>query len=530
MSMYPVLWAIDHAPVYDAEERAILVALVVKGDFDGMNCFRSYPTLAAAARVDAKTAGRKCRAMESRGILRRQTKHQSRVWLSIPKEQRPVIWEVMIPAEWWSAAQLESINEQRAGLGRPALTPESRPALAPAPPKKARADKGVKRPKKTAVAPDPGTDSPRVKTDIKEGGVGTTSPYPPDYKSLPPGLQVPQPSESPSESPPENNQAPAARAAGDARRASAGSSASGRESGCAAADGAEAPNRGSRGGTGSKASRVELTPEQAAAVATVTAAWPAELVALLPGYAPRLKEIREAVLAGLAGGRTAEQLAERVRRRWWEHGYAMDAAEGGKGIGSAVGVAVGLVRPPTDCPDPMCEDGARIQFGHRDVCPKCEERRAARRADRRQGLVPGPRGAAGPAPVWWDCEGTTLEGQRCPATGKGTRPADGLCWVCHDRAEAETIERGTASLRAQAIADAEAQRLREAVHWDQMLDEAYEEHVERQWSQAELAERDRQRAAEAEETRRLREQLAREHPELAAYAQQPDPQAAAAPF
>ncbi|MGV0101389.1 hypothetical protein, partial [Streptomyces californicus] len=205
MSLYPVLWAIDHAPVFDAEERAVLVALVVKGDFDGMNCFRSYPTLAAAARVDSKTAGRKCRAMESRGILRRQEKHRSRVWLSIPKEQRPVIWEVMIPAEWWSAAQLESINEQRAGLGRAAITPQTRPALAPAPPKKSRVDKGTKRPKKATTSPDPGTTSPRVKTDTKEGGVGTTSPYPPDYKSLPPGLQVPQPSESPSESPSEND-------------------------------------------------------------------------------------------------------------------------------------------------------------------------------------------------------------------------------------------------------------------------------------------------------------------------------------
>lgn len=79
----------------------------------------------------------------------------------------------------------------------------------------------------------------------------------------------------------------------------------------------------------------------------------------------------------------------------------MDAAEGGKGIGSAVGVAVGLVRPPTDCPDVMCEDGPRIQFGPRDVCPKCEERRA----DRRRGIVPGPRGAAEPAMRFPRCAG-----------------------------------------------------------------------------------------------------------------------------
>ncbi len=193
--MYPVLWVIDHAPVYDAEERAVLVALVIKGDFDGMNCFRSYPTLAAAARVDAKTAGRKCRAMEARGILRRQEKHRSRVWLSIPKEQRPVIWEVMIPAEWWSAAQLESINEQRAGMGRAPITPGTRPPLAPAPAKKTRADKGVKRPRKTTNKPvenlTPGTASPWGKTDTGVREAGTASPGGEDCKSGGRDLQSP---------------------------------------------------------------------------------------------------------------------------------------------------------------------------------------------------------------------------------------------------------------------------------------------------------------------------------------------------
>ena len=46
MSLYPIIWAIEHAPVRDAEERAILGALVMKGDFDGCNCYRSYGTLA----------------------------------------------------------------------------------------------------------------------------------------------------------------------------------------------------------------------------------------------------------------------------------------------------------------------------------------------------------------------------------------------------------------------------------------------------------------------------------------------------
>ncbi|MFG2623297.1 hypothetical protein ACGFXC_37395 [Streptomyces sp. NPDC048507] len=270
-----------------------------------------------------------------------------------------------------------------------------------------------------------------------------------------------------------------------------------------------------------------MSAEQAAAVATVEAAWPEALAALLPKYRPVV--IRDTILAALDGGRSAEQLAERVRRRWWDHGYAMDVMPGGKGISSAVGVAVGLVRPSTDCPDPMCEDGARIQFGPRDVCPKCEERRAARRADRRQGIVPGPR-EAGTAPVWWDCEGTDDQGQPCQATGKGSRPADGLCWVCHDRVEVEVIEHATAGLRAERDAEyaAQAERAKAAAQWALLLDDAYAEDAERD-AVRNAAVRAR-RAAEAEETRRLREQLAREHPELAAYAQQPDPQAAAAPF
>lgn len=226
MSLYPILWAVDHAPVRDAEERAVLVALVIKGDFDGLNCFRSYRSLADKARVDPKTAGRRCREMEARGILRRQEEHLSPAWRKIPEEQRPVPWEVMIPAEWWGPAQLEDVNEQRAALGRPPLTAENRPPLAEAPPKKARADRGVKRPKKAVepkqptglVDPAPGTDSPPPQGLVvpapgdyqspPPGLVvptpGTSSPYPGDCQSPPPGLVVPQPSETPSEAPSES--------------------------------------------------------------------------------------------------------------------------------------------------------------------------------------------------------------------------------------------------------------------------------------------------------------------------------------
>ncbi|MCX4547239.1 helix-turn-helix domain-containing protein [Streptomyces sp. NBC_01565] len=319
---------------------------------------------------------------------------------------------------------------------------------------------------------------------------------------------------------PEDDAAPAARAAGDARRAGAGSSASGRASGSAASSGAGAPNRGSRSGKAGKSAGVRMSREQAAAVAVVEAAWPEALAALLPKN--RVPVVRDTILAALDGGRTPEQLAARVERRWWAHGYREALAEGGKGIGSPVGVAVGLVRPSTDCPDPMCEDGVTID---RDTaCPACEERKADRKADRRQGLVPGPR-EAGPAPVWWDCTG-----EDCDATGHGPRPQDGLCGRCHDRVEAEEIERATAGLRAEMDAQyaAQAERVKVAARWDAMLDAAYAEHAER--AAAKDAARQARRAAEAEETRLLREQLAAEHPELAAFAQQTEPQAAATTF
>lgn len=153
MSLYPIIWAVEHAPIVDAEERAILVALVTKGDFDGCNCYRSFATLARVARVDRRTAIRKVQAMTDRGLLREQTDPKPKSWYDLPADKRPVVREAMIPASFWSTVQLAEINESRAARGRAPITGMNRPDLAEAPPKKARADKGVpnsKRSKKKA--------------------------------------------------------------------------------------------------------------------------------------------------------------------------------------------------------------------------------------------------------------------------------------------------------------------------------------------------------------------------------------------
>lgn len=512
-----MVWVLSgDAPVADVNEYAVLGAMADKADPDGCGSWLAKETIAARVHISEETVKRCWRNMLRRGLIAKGDQNLVRHYRA---DRRPVVYDLMIPYDWFS--NIDRLNAERSRLGREPLTREERPTVAPAPVKPGRADKGKPRPKAKTV-PDPrgNSETPRDETPEEAHG-GTTSRPRGNYKSSTGDLVVPQYSPC-TQSNTRETQAPAARAVGDARRAGAGSSARDELGGSAASDGAGAP-KGSGPGKRSSARGSRLSAEQASAVATVEAAWPQELATLLPRYRPAV--IRDAILAALDGGRTAEQLAERVRRRWWEHGYAADAAEGGKGIGSAVGVAVGLVRPPTDCPDPMCEDGARIHVGRRDVCPKCEERRAQRRADRRKGLVPGPRGVAGPAPIWWDCAG-----EGCTATGKGTRPGDGLCWACHNRVEAEEIERATAGLRAERDAEysAQAERAKAAAKWALLLDDAYAEHVERETA-ADAVLRAR-RAAEVEETRRIREQLARDHPELAVYAQQPEEQDAAAPF
>lgn len=302
----------------------------------------------------------------------------------------------------------------------------------------------------------------------------------------------------------EKTTAPAARAAGDARRATTGSSAHADAGGSAASDGAKAPKKSPRPRKASKG-QARMTREQASAVATVEAAWPAELAALLPKNRP--PELRDTILDALDGGRSPDQLTERVRRRWIAHGYADALLPDGKGIGSPVGVAVGLVRPSTDCPDPMCEDGVTIHLG--GACPKCEQRRLDRKADHRQGQVPGPREDRQPAPDWWECENPA-----CGAPGQGQRPEDGLCRSC--RAE---LEQATARFGSESAHLEEAQRRQsEQLAWELLLEDAYEEHEQRE-TLAVAADHERRQHAEAAEDRRLREEIVRQHPELVPFGQ-----------
>ncbi|NDK24711.1 hypothetical protein FSY75_09520 [Streptomyces sp. TR1341] len=384
----------------DAEERAILVALVIKGDFDGCNCFRSYKTLAEKARVDAKTAGRRCREMEQRGILKRQEEHRSKAWLAIPEEQRPVIWEVMIPAEWWSPAQLADINDQRAGLGRPPLTPANRPAIAPAPPKKTRTDKGTKRPKKVDQSSDPGTTSPG-------GTPGTDSPHPQDSQSPPPGLVVPQPSESPSESPPENTPAVAdAVGKGAGGFASAGgrdgaAGETGEAEGGSAASGTKLP--GQRKRSPRPATTKTRPRKESPGFELVRAAIPAAVARpgtrLFPGLHRAINDLLDGNAAAGIPRRTPEQVIARINRRWYGEDADTRSAPDYRGCDRCTASGCTAARRDLeapegcdriknrnswlsaailtqDCADPGCEDGQIIGG---EACHACRERAEERR-------------------------------------------------------------------------------------------------------------------------------------------------------
>ncbi|GHI98141.1 hypothetical protein TPA0906_00070 [Streptomyces olivaceus] len=255
-----------------------------------------------------------------------------------------------------------------------------------------------------------------------------------------------------------------------------------------------------------------LTPQEAAAVKQVEAAFPQELQ--LPSYRPPV--LRDAILDALSA-RPPKVLVERVKRRWWMHGYEEAVMPGGKGIGSAIGVAVALVRPSTDCPDPMCEDGVVLDTGVK--CRTCEQRKEDRKRPvpaQRGGESGEDQGDGAPAARRWKC-------RECKTLGKtGTEaPEDGLCGPC--RKEAQEAEAAAARLR-EDMARAEAQR-EELAHerWVELVEDAYREHADREQAAAEERERheaeEERKRLDAEERRRIQEQIARENPELLAYSQ-----------
>ncbi|MDL4777865.1 hypothetical protein [Actinomadura xylanilytica] len=142
-----------HAPVADAMERLILIAMADAADSDGCNSYRAYRThMLIAKDVSESTIRRHQRAMQARGLIRPDTTPPPGRYLKIPKNRRPPRWEICIPYSWWSDDQRAEIQRERDDHGLPPLTPESRPQLLPAPPKRTRSDKGKPNPNRRRKA------------------------------------------------------------------------------------------------------------------------------------------------------------------------------------------------------------------------------------------------------------------------------------------------------------------------------------------------------------------------------------------
>ncbi|MFH8574269.1 hypothetical protein [Streptomyces sp. NPDC017993] len=260
---------------------------------------------------------------------------------------------------------------------------------------------------------------------------------------------------------------------------------------------------------------MRLTHEQADGIRTVETRYPTELASQMPAHQP--PAVRNAILATLGQGprqRTAQQLADRLERRWHSWGFA-DKRRSGE-IGSDPGVVICLLTRHV-CAYDRCEDGTDIDTGQ--PCKVCPDRERLRR-ERNKPLPhhPEQHDSQRPTQTWWEC--STPE---CRQPGKGTPPADGLCAPCRTQAEAAATaaEQLTAHLTQQET----TQQLQAEQDRSQLLEAAYTEHGERAkeaepCTSAEEAERHRNEDAEKQ---RLREHLAQEHPELVQFRQPSKP-------
>lgn len=135
--------------VSDAYERCILTAYAHRADEDGEGCFLSVRSLAAYAAVEERSITRRLTAMRRRQVIGYGDQERAAY---LPPHLRPTVYDLLIPYSWFSAAQLERVQQFRLENGRPLLTPEDRPDIAPPPPKKKRADAGKPAPQRRPLA------------------------------------------------------------------------------------------------------------------------------------------------------------------------------------------------------------------------------------------------------------------------------------------------------------------------------------------------------------------------------------------
>lgn len=124
MSLDAILWALKDAPVIDAKERLVLVTLAETADDDGCLAYPSVGTIARRTMMHERTVQHRLKALRERGLI---TEGDQSAASRIPLHRRPTVYDLQIPFAWF--ANIDRINEFRAGRGRDPLTPRLRPDL-----------------------------------------------------------------------------------------------------------------------------------------------------------------------------------------------------------------------------------------------------------------------------------------------------------------------------------------------------------------------------------------------------------------
>lgn len=186
MALEPMLWALKAAPVADAEERLILVAIAEAARKDGTEAYLSQATLAKRALVAERTVRRRLGSLEERALIRRGDQSVVENNPKIPADKRPVVWDVMVPLSYYR--DVEEMQQDRATRGLAPLTAAQRPNHGEAPAPKRRADVGKPKPPKATTSEDESdrTTSPagqEVRPDSEAGATGLQVHGRPDYKS-----------------------------------------------------------------------------------------------------------------------------------------------------------------------------------------------------------------------------------------------------------------------------------------------------------------------------------------------------------
>lgn len=130
MSYFAQAWA-ETAPVANVYERAILTLLAHRAhDKDGSGAYPSVASMAEFAVCSSRQVQNVLLALRERGLIA-----EGDEWYAnrIPRGRRPQVYDLLIPHHWFSPVQLDEVNAQRAQYGKPALTAEERPPIAPAP-------------------------------------------------------------------------------------------------------------------------------------------------------------------------------------------------------------------------------------------------------------------------------------------------------------------------------------------------------------------------------------------------------------